>query len=261
MPVGIQAEHAHLAELERHAAGGAEIAAALGEDGAHLRDGARRVVGGGFDDDRDAVRRVTLVDDLFVGGRVLAGGALDRRLDLVLGHVEVAAVLHRAAQRRIGIRIGAAGLDGHVDVLGDARELLGHAVPAREHRVLAYFEDASHRARILDVAWRREPGMETLQTSMWPAGTRYHSSRRLRRDSTYFVNSGVSVRSTSSAVRSAAGTSAASRARVIGVRCSGFLVEAQCARCRAAATTAVPCRATRGRPARCCDPAGAAPGR
>ena len=146
---GIQAEHAHLAELERHAAGAAEIAAALGEDGAHLRDGARGVVGGGLDDDRDAVRRVALIDDLFVGRRVLARGALDGGLDLVLGHVEVAAVLNRAPQRRIGIGVGAAGLDGDVDVFGDARELLGHAVPAREHRVFSYFEDASHRARIL----------------------------------------------------------------------------------------------------------------
>ena len=47
---GLEAEHAHLAELERDAAGGAEIAAALREDGAHLRHGARGVVGGGFDD-------------------------------------------------------------------------------------------------------------------------------------------------------------------------------------------------------------------
>ena len=115
----VQAEHAHLAELERHAAGRAEIAAGLGEDRAHLRDGARRVVGRGFDDDRDAVRRVTFVDDLFVGSRVLAERALDRGLDLVLRHVDVARVLHRAAQRRVGAGVGAAGLDGHVDVLGD----------------------------------------------------------------------------------------------------------------------------------------------
>jgi hypothetical protein len=29
-------------------------------------------------------------------------------------------------------------------VLGDARELLRHAVPAREHRMLSNFEYASH---------------------------------------------------------------------------------------------------------------------
>src|SRR5215207_2645162 len=45
---GIQAKHAHLVELERHTTRAAEIAAALGKDGAHLCDGARRVVGRGF---------------------------------------------------------------------------------------------------------------------------------------------------------------------------------------------------------------------
>ena len=164
---GIQAEHAHLAELERHAAGRRQVAAGLGEDRAHLRHGARRVVGRGFDDDRDAVRRITFVDDLFVRGRVLAEGALDRGFDLVLRHVDVARVLHRAAQRRVGADVGAAGLDGHVDVLGNARELLGHAVPAREHRVLAYFENASHRARILARISLRERRTSSLRIRKW----------------------------------------------------------------------------------------------
>src|SRR5262245_58367629 len=42
------------------------------------------------------------------------------------------------------MRVRAARLDGHDDFLGNARELLGHAVPARKHRVLSDFEDASH---------------------------------------------------------------------------------------------------------------------
>ena len=49
-----------------------------------------------------------------------------------------------AAQRRVGCGVGAAVLDGDRDVLADARELLRHAVPAREHRVLSDFEDATH---------------------------------------------------------------------------------------------------------------------
>ena len=51
-------------------------------------------------------------------------------------------------RRSVGLEAGsgAAGLDGHGDVLGDAGELLRHAVPAREHRVLADFEDAPHGA-------------------------------------------------------------------------------------------------------------------
>ena len=148
MPCGAQAEHAHLAELERDAARGAEVAAVLREDRAHRGDRARRVVRGRFDDHGHAVRRVALVDDLVVVRRVLADRALDRGLDLVLRHVDVARVLQDAAQRGIRARVGAAGFHGDDDFLVDARELLGHAVPAREHRVLADFEDSSHRARI-----------------------------------------------------------------------------------------------------------------
>ena len=54
------------------------------------------------------------------------------------------------ARRRAGfdVRVGAAGLDGHDDFLGNARELLGHAVPARKHRVLSNFEDTSHGRKV-----------------------------------------------------------------------------------------------------------------
>jgi hypothetical protein len=46
------------------------------------------------------------------------------------------------------MRVGATGLDGHDDFLGNARELLGHAVPARKHRVLSNFKDASHGRKV-----------------------------------------------------------------------------------------------------------------
>src|SRR4249919_674863 len=65
-------------------------------------------------------------------------------------------------------------------------------------------------------------GNGTLHTSMCPAGRLYHSSRRLRRDSTTVANVLLSVRSNSSLVRSASGTSLASLADTIGTYCSGF---------------------------------------
>ena len=46
--VRLQAKHAHLAKLECDAPGAAEIATALGEDGAHLRHRAGGIVGGGI---------------------------------------------------------------------------------------------------------------------------------------------------------------------------------------------------------------------
>jgi hypothetical protein len=144
---GVEAKHAHLLKLKGDAAGGAQVAAVLGDDVAHVRHGARRVVGGGLDHQGDAVRRVGLVDRLMIVGGIAPAGALDRRLDLVLGHVDRARVLDHTAQSRVRSRIGAARLHRHRDVLGDAGELLGHAIPAREHRVLANLENTSHRAR------------------------------------------------------------------------------------------------------------------
>ena len=103
-PLGIQPEDAHALELEGDAAGLGEVAAPLVEVGAEVRDGARGVVGRGLDDHGDAVRRVAFVEHLFVGDGVLAGGALDRVLDLVLRHVDGARVLDRALQRRVRVR-------------------------------------------------------------------------------------------------------------------------------------------------------------
>jgi len=140
----VEPERPHPLEEEGDGAGVGEVAAPLVEVGAQRRDRARRVVGRGLDHHRDAVRRVALVEDLLVVGRVLARSLLDRRFDLVLRHVDRAGVLDRAAQRRVGLGVGTPGLDGDGDLLADARELLGHLVPAGEHRVLAGFEDASH---------------------------------------------------------------------------------------------------------------------
>ena len=64
MPGGIEAEHAHLAEQEADAAVGGEIAAVLGDDVAHAGDGARRIVRCRLDQQRDAVRRIALVEHL-----------------------------------------------------------------------------------------------------------------------------------------------------------------------------------------------------
>ena len=91
-----------------------------------------------------AMRRVALVQDFRVVGRILARGAADGRIRLVLRHVDGAGILQHAAQRRVRRGVGTAGVHRDGDVLGDPGELLGHAVPAGEHRVLSDFEYASH---------------------------------------------------------------------------------------------------------------------
>jgi hypothetical protein len=65
-------------------------------------------------------------------------------IDLVLGHVHRTRILDDATQRRVAVRIASAGLHGNGDVLADLGELFRHAIPAREHRVLANFKYAAH---------------------------------------------------------------------------------------------------------------------
>jgi hypothetical protein len=140
----IQAKNAHLLELKTHAATCGEIAGVVDEDVANVGDRASRVIGCRLDNDSDAMRSVAFVNDLVVVGRILARGALDGGEHVVLGHVHRTRVLHGSSQRRVGCRIGAAGFHGNGYFLTHTRELLRHAVPAREHRVLSDFENAAH---------------------------------------------------------------------------------------------------------------------
>src|SRR5437868_6898341 len=82
----------------------------LGENAADLGRSAVFVVGGGLYDDRHPARTVTLVNDLFVVGSIeaLARPALDRALNVVVGHALGASGLDRAAQARIPGRISSA---------------------------------------------------------------------------------------------------------------------------------------------------------
>ena len=82
-----------------HAAGGAQVAAVLGEDVADLGDGAVAVVGRAFDQDGHPARAVALEGDLLVGGPLqLARALLDGALDVVGGHVHALGLVHRRAQ-------------------------------------------------------------------------------------------------------------------------------------------------------------------
>ena len=69
--------------------------------------------------------------------------------------------------------------------------------------------------------------MLTLHTSVWPAGTMYQPSRRLRRDSTYWVNNGVSVRNTSMARALRGGHVGGEPDGLDGRALLGLLIEAQ----------------------------------
>ena len=152
---GVQAEHAHFLEHEGDTAGGAEIAGALHEDIAHAGHGAGGIVGCGFDQQGDSMRGVAFVDDLLIVGRFLARGTANSRIRLVLGHVDGARILQHPAQRRIRRRIGAARVHCNSNILGNARELLCHAVPTRKHRVLSDFEYTSHGAHGSNTASNR----------------------------------------------------------------------------------------------------------
>src|SRR5215472_5466436 len=61
-PLRIQTEHAHLAEHEADTAAGSEIAAVLGNDVTYCSNRARRVVGGGLNQQRYTVWGVAFVE-------------------------------------------------------------------------------------------------------------------------------------------------------------------------------------------------------
>src|SRR4030095_1203907 len=96
----------------RNASGGGEIAIMLTENASNLRPGTVLIVGGRFDNDCHASRRITFVHDLVELLRILAlaGAAFDRALDVIVRHTLGACSLDRAAQTRIAIRITAAAL-------------------------------------------------------------------------------------------------------------------------------------------------------
>ncbi len=96
-------------EQKRDRAVGPEVAAVFGERMADVGDGANAVVGQAIDDHRGAVDAVALVADfLVVDAFELAGAALDRALDRVLGHVVGRGLVDREPQPRVGRDVAAA---------------------------------------------------------------------------------------------------------------------------------------------------------
>ncbi len=93
------------------------------------------------------MRPVALVEQFFERLGVAAGGALDGRLHLVLGHVDALRVLDGAPELGVHVGVWPAGLHRDHDLLADPRELFRHAVIAREHGVFALFEHAAHCVR------------------------------------------------------------------------------------------------------------------
>ena len=102
---------------------GAHVAAVLGERVAHLGHGARAVVGEQSTITAAPFEAVALVADLLVVHAVEAArAALDRALDVVLGHVVLVRLVDGEPQPRIHVRIAAAHARGDGDFLDEAGE-------------------------------------------------------------------------------------------------------------------------------------------
>ena len=88
------------------------------------RGGALTVVGEGLDDHGHAVGAVAFVDDaLVVVGVVGAQGLVDGALDVVVGHVHCLGLGNDRGQTGVVVGVaGAAGLNGHDDLLGHLGE-------------------------------------------------------------------------------------------------------------------------------------------
>ena len=137
----------------------ARLPPCLVERVSHRGDGAGRVVGGAFDQYRDAVRAHSLRTSL---PRSSAASRPEARL-IAASTLSFGMFTARAfwmTRRSVGLesRVGSALLDRDRDVLADPAELLRHPVPAREHRVLSDFENTSHGCSIDCWFGRVRPG-------------------------------------------------------------------------------------------------------
>src|SRR5215831_13741673 len=135
-----KAELAQAVEHERHAVGLAEIAAVLGEDGAHFAGRAVAVVGERFHDQRHAAGPVALVAH-FVIGRVgiRTRAALDGAIDGVARHVGLARCDNGSTKARVGGGIGrtqARGRGDFANQLGEDLRPLGVLAALAVHDVL-----------------------------------------------------------------------------------------------------------------------------
>src|SRR5205823_1457718 len=103
-----------------------EAPAVAGERDPDLGGGAVAVVGQALDQDRHAVRAVSLVRHRLPVGTagLLAGAALDRPVDVVVGYRVLLGLLDRVVQGRVAGRVAAADTGGHLDVLDQAGEEL-----------------------------------------------------------------------------------------------------------------------------------------
>ena len=87
-------------ELPRDGPGSGQLPTGLGEHRADLGRGAVAVVGLGLDEHRHAARAIALVDDLLeLVGVTAAGRLVDRPLDVVLRHIDLARLLDRERSR------------------------------------------------------------------------------------------------------------------------------------------------------------------
>ena len=104
--------------------GGAQVAARMGECGAHVGSGAVAVVGQRLAEDGNAAGAVALVHDGLVVRGVLAGteGLVDGGLDLVLGQGVALGLLNCGGQRCVVVGVRVATLLGSN---GDVARQLG----------------------------------------------------------------------------------------------------------------------------------------
>src|SRR5207302_775984 len=102
-----------------------QVATGPAEEVANVTAGAVAVVSQGVDDDGHAVRAIALEAKLLERGPAqLTGAALDRPLDVVRRHVDVAGFLHRQAQPVVAVRAAAALPSGERDLARHLGELL-----------------------------------------------------------------------------------------------------------------------------------------
>lgn len=149
--LGVEGKSPALLKHEHHAPGAAEVASGFFEMGAYVGHGAGGIVGGGFHQQRHAVRPVSLVQYLLKAVALSGPGSLvDSVLDFVFGHADGPRILYRSPQRRIGVGVGPASPNGDAQLAASLGE--GSGIPGAPlgDGVLAVFKGSSHRLHIAE---------------------------------------------------------------------------------------------------------------
>ena len=105
---------------------------------------ARGIIRRCFYNNRNSMRRHTLIDHFFKIHGILSRSLFDRCFNTILRHLNRLSILYRPTERRVSIRIRTTLLYSECNVPTGLGELLSHSIPPSEFSLFTIFKCTSH---------------------------------------------------------------------------------------------------------------------